>query len=643
MRLLNIVLAFILSFLSLTLVTALATPFAGPINADDAFKLSVSKEGNDRVIFNWSIAKDYYLYRDHIEAKTANGINIPLDTVEGILKDDPTFGRMQVYYGRAIAEIPPAEYADIKDTTITLTYQGCQEDGICYRPETREINLQTLAISKPDANHPSFNTQTGTQPAVAWNQPAAAWNQPAAEWKMQPKASENAVTSAENITSQSDIDKKTGTLKIAQDRGLVEEIFAEGGAVAVIASFLIFGILLAFTPCVFPMYPIVAGTLAREGDRLTPWRGFMLTSIYVLALASAFALIGAIAGWSGQNLQMALQSKWLVLAVSVIFLILALSMFGLFELQLPSRWVSLISGSTNTGRGSARSAAILGFSSVLIVGPCVTAPLAGALIYIAQTANIALGAAALFALGIGKGIPLIIIATLGGKALPRAGAWMNIVKIIFGFGFLATAIWMSAPLMPIGVDLALWAILLFAIAAYCFNTKWQSALVVARTIGIAALVYGIILMIGATSGAINPLQPLAMLAQQNQPASQIAELQFKQVGNLKELQDELLTVEHSKPSLVYFTADWCVTCYGIERSVLPDPEVRNSLQNFELIKVDLSSLDPEKDELIKQLQVAGPPTMLFFDKNGDEVSGSRLVGSISVGNLTNSAEKAARS
>lgn len=622
MRLLSLVLIFLLNFLPIAQASTLSTP----INANDAFKLSVSKEGDDRLILSWAIAKDYYLYRDHIEARTPSGAIIALDTVPGTMKDDPTFGMMQVYYDRAMAEIPPVEYEKIKDSSIILTYQGCQEDGICYRPEIRDINLTTLAVTDPVKTQPS-----GTGQSV--------------QWEMQPQATlenDNTVTS-NGQSAALNAAGAAGSLQIAEDRGLVEEILQEGGAFAVIASFLVFGILLAFTPCVFPMYPIVAGTLAREGDRLTPWRGFMLTSVYVLALASAFAVIGAIAGWSGQNLQMALQSRWLVFAVSVVFVVLALSMFGLFELQLPSRWVSRVSGSTNKTRGSVRSAAILGFSSVLIVGPCVTAPLAGALLYIAQTANIALGAAALFALGVGKGIPLIIIATVGGKALPRAGAWMNFVKIIFGFGFLATAIWMSAPLLPPSVDLILWAILLFSITAYTFNTKWQSALVVARTIGTAALVYGTILMIGAASGALNPLQPLALLAGQNISHQTAASLNFKQVGNMKELQEDLLLTENKKPSMVYFTADWCVTCHTIDRSVFPDLAVRNSLQDFNLIKVDLSSIDPAKEEMMKQLQVAGPPTMLFFDESGKEVSGSRLVGSVSVTSLTASAEKTARS
>src|SRR5690606_18986582 len=274
-----------------------------------------------------------------------------------------------------------------------------------------------------------------------------------------------------------------------------------------------------FTPCVFPMYPILAAALAREGERLTPGRGLRLSAAYVLGLASAFALLGAAAGWSGQNFQMVLQSSWTTGVIVVVFIALALSMFGLFELQLPSAWTSWIATRTGRRGGSTGSSAVLGFSSALIVGPCVTAPLAGALLYIAQTGDIALGTAALFALGLGKGLPLLVLGAFGGRALPQAGAWMEQVKRAFGLAFLATAIWLATPLLPPGADLVLWAALLIGFASYAFSVILPHELVrtAGRALGGISLIYGAILMIGAAAGATDPLRPLTIFADR-QPA-----------------------------------------------------------------------------------------------------------------------------
>ncbi|MFU0503896.1 protein-disulfide reductase DsbD [Pseudaminobacter sp. NGMCC 1.201702] len=586
---------------------SLATVQAGPLPVDEAFELKVAKESNGALRFDWTIAEGYYLYRDHISARVADGEEIPVETTSGISKDDPNFGRMEIYYDRASAVVGPTGKAPIE-----LVYQGCQEDGICYRPETRVIDPVTLAITNPFAG--------GAVSTLQW------------ETDNQTSAPSNPLPQAESS------DASTATFALAEDKGLIPSLLERGGVLLVIASFPLFGLLLAFTPCVFPMYPILAGTLAREGDRLTPRRGFILSTIYVLSLASAFGLLGAVAGWSGQNLQMVLQSPITTGVLALAFALLALSMFGLFELQLPLSWTNWVARRTGAMGGSKRSAAVLGFSSALIVGPCVTAPLAGALLYIAQTADVALGAAALFALGIGKGIPLIILGTLGGSALPRAGAWMENVKRLFGFGFLATAIWMATPLLPAGVDLALWAALLIGVASLAFSNRYSgiNALVAARAFGTTALVYGVILLLGAASGATDPLKPLAVFASRSAPAAS-GELSFAKVASVPDLQAQLDSAKGAKPTLVYFTADWCVSCRTIERSVLTDDGVRRSLGGFDLIEADLSSLDAANADLMKQLNVAGPPTMVFFDKTSREMAGTRLVGEITAEGLSRSA------
>ncbi|MEJ5900797.1 protein-disulfide reductase DsbD [Ochrobactrum teleogrylli] len=585
-----------LACLALLIFTACSSAFAaGPLPVNEAFRLGVTKDADGRLVLGWTIAEGYYLYRDHIAAKDDKGNALDVDTQPGIAKDDPNFGRLEVYYRYASASV------NAQTAPMEITYQGCQEDGICYRPETRTVDPVTLAVSSQMGNlAKSFGQSSAFTRAAVPPTPGA-----------QSKA-----------------------FALAPEKGMVENLLAEGGTGFVIAAFLAFGVLLAFTPCVFPIYPIVAGTLAREGEKLTAKRGFALSSIYVVSLALGFALVGAIAGWSGQNLQMVLQSKWTALALAGLFTLLALSMFGLFQIQLPNQWVSAVSARTGQRTGSKRSAAILGFSSVLIVGPCVTAPLAGALLYIAQTANIALGAGALFALGIGKGLPLIAFATLGAGTLPRAGAWMETVKQIFGFGFLATAIFMAAPLLPSGVDMALWAILLFGVASFAF-LKVPGHSVVARTIGAAAFVYATILMLGLASGGRDPLQPLAAFANRGDNQNRI-ELRFAPVDTVSSLQEKLATVEGSRPTLVYFTADWCVSCSTVEKRVLPDADVKKSLNGYQLIKADISDLTSGNADLMAKLKVAGPPTMIFFDKASREREGTRLVGDVTSATIARS-------
>ncbi|MBS3652549.1 protein-disulfide reductase DsbD [Pseudaminobacter sp. 19-2017] len=584
-----------------------ASPAAGgspaePLSVDEAFAMSVARGPEGSLSVKWEIAAGYYLNRDRLAARAEDGANLDIETAPGIAKDDPNFGQSEIYYDEAEAAVPQPGAGRVE-----IVYQGCQEGGICYAPEKRLIDPVTLAVS-------------GSSPT----------DQMAVEW-----STEDVASSPANTGSQAQ--SVSAGLEISADQGLVQSFLGKGGVPLVLAMFTLFGALLAFTPCVFPIYPILTGALAREGERLTPGRGFVLSSTYVLGLASAFALLGGVAGWSGQNIQLVLQSSWTTGVIAAVFVILALSMFGLFELQLPSAWTNWIARRTGRWGGSTGSIALLGFSSALIVGPCVTAPLAGALIYIAQTGDVMLGAAALFALGIGKGSPLVALGTLGGGVLPRAGAWMEHIKRLFGFLFLATAVWVATPLLPPGSELALWAVLLIGLASFALSASLSqtSAQIAVRGAGGISLIYGAILMVGATAGATDPLRPLAVFAGRGTSGPPVAELEFTPIASAADLQARIASAE-DKPTLVYFTADWCVTCRTIERGILPDKGVRQALSKFHLVKADLTDLDKENAELMKQLRVAGPPTMLFFN-NSREVSGTRLVGDVSIESLTRSA------
>ncbi|MEP9370830.1 protein-disulfide reductase DsbD [Mesorhizobium sp. KR1-2] len=575
------------------------------LQPDEAFRLTAAHAPDGGMTFEWAIADGYYLYRDHIEAKnSAGGAALKLETSEGTREDDPNFGVSEVYYGSASAHLPEGTPAEI-----LLTYQGCKKDSICYPPQTRSVKIATLEI----------------EPVVVGFGPA-------------PQTPSDEGAGAPDFHLSQD----------AASGGMVASLLADGGSLWVVASFLVFGLLLAFTPCVLPMFPILGATLARSGETLTPRRGFVLSLTYVLAMASAFGLLGIAAAWSGQNLQIVLQSPFAVGTVAAIFFVLALSMFGLFEIQLPSAWVNRIAGGQSGRRGSIAGAAAIGFTSALIVGPCVTAPLAAALLYIAQTGDAWLGAAALFGLGFGQGIPLIAFGTLGSRALPKAGGWMEDVKHVFGFVLLGMAVWMAARLLPPPATLALWAALAMTASVFvgAFDAPGSDATAARRLrkgAGMGLALYALILGIGAASGGSDPLRPLAHLTLSQAPAASSPSLDFAKVSSSAELHSAIATAAaDGRPTLVYFTADWCVTCAAIERDVLSARQVADSLSGFRRVKVDLSRLDDANRSLMKELAVVGPPTMIFFTPDAVEADRTRLVGEVSADALVASAAQAKR-
>ncbi len=595
-------------------IAAISTPASAqvtstggmPLPVDQAFQLSATREGDEGVRLQWTIASGYYLYHDKFGVtQGASDLAMPELQGNGQSKDDPTFGPSTVFLDHVAAVVPLEASAS---GPLEVHYQGCQDNGICYPPIIRHVDVTTLAVTDPQQRAPATQAHEWTAP----------------------------ISGAPALAS--------GVTIAADNGGLIGSLLKDGGVAMVLASFLMFGVLLAFTPCVFPMYPILAGAIARQGESVTAARGFNLSLAYVLAMATAFGLLGVVAAWSGQNLQMALQSPLAIGAVSILFVILALSMFGLFELQLPSAWVNAIGRIGQGDRGSLASAALLGFTSALIVGPCVTAPLAGALIYIAQTGDVALGAASLFALGLGKGIPLIAFGTLGPKALPKAGAWMTSVRQAFGFVFVATAIWMVSRLIPAEAGLALWALFAIGLAVWlgAFDSLGPDApgrRRTAKAAGIAAALYGIVLAVGAASGANDPFRPLSNLAAYTRGSAGSAQaLAFRNAATPAELRTGL-AAGNGKPSLLYVTADWCITCAVIDRSVLSDPAVQSTLARFNLIKLDVSANTPDQSQIMQSLQVVGPPTMIFVGPEGQETTGTRLVGDVTKATLRASVER----
>ncbi|MCC2613843.1 protein-disulfide reductase DsbD [Neorhizobium petrolearium] len=587
----------------LTFAAAAAAPvIEPPLPMEKAFRMEARRDGPD-IALRWQLEDGYYLYREYLSATGDDGKPVEMSTPPGVIKDDPGFGSTEVYYGTATATLVAPTAGMLK-----VTYQGCQDGGLCYPPTTVDIDPATLAQAMdPAADGPVSPARPQSQAAFPLVSKAAA---------------EPVDGPGIRISDQS-------------ANGVVGSLLDRGGVLFLIAGFLGLGVLLAFTPCVFPMYPILAATLSREGESLSAGRGFALSLTYVLSLAAAFSLFGVVAAWWGQSFQVALQSTTATLVVAAIFMALALSSFGLFELQLPSFLRNRVAPARGSG-GSLASSAALGFSSALVIGPCVTAPLAGALLYIAQTGDVVLGATALFALGVGKGIPLILMGTFGSGPLPRAGQWMERVRQVFGFLFLATAVWLADGLLPAGTGLLLWSVLAITFAVFIgafdqMRPEAGGAARLAKSAGLLAGLYGVLLAIGAFSGATDPLKPLAPIAaarSDTTTAKKIIKDSFQSAASAAELSSLLKADANGAPSLVYFTADWCVTCRVIERSVLSDATVANALEGVRLISVDLSKITEANRSLMKELQVIGPPTMLFLDAGNNEVQASRLVGDI---------------
>ncbi|MFD1940622.1 protein-disulfide reductase DsbD [Paradevosia shaoguanensis] len=560
---------------------------AQPLPVEDAFKVSLMASGSGvEVVLN--VAPGYYLYRDQISLADAEGQAVALQLPSGVTKDDPTFGRTEIFHDRLSFPLPEATAGKF-----ILAYQGCKDGSICYPPVRRSLDADALAVGSVEG--PSFLTESSEALGAAT------------------------------------------PIRVATETGgsLLTDLMGRGGALMVIGAFLAFGVALAFTPCVFPMYPILAGTLTQAGQRLSMPKAFGISLVYVLGMATAFGMLGLVAAWSGQNLQMVLQSPWAIGGVVVLFITLAISMFGAFELQLPSAWMTTIS--RVGGRNGAAGAAMMGFLSALIVGPCVTAPLAAALLYIAQTGDATLGAAALFALGIGKGIPLIVFGTVGGRVMPRAGAWMVRVKHAFGFVFLGGAIWMSERLLPAQLTTGAWSLLAATVAIY-FIVVALGSNGVRRLVPTALGVAGLGLAGFTAMAAIGGQNPADMLTGRQSSLSG-KEMVSETVSGIDAL-TVALEASDGQGRLVYLTADWCISCAVLDREIWTNPTALAGLNETRLIKLDVTKNTAEDQAMLSQLKAFGPPTLLFVDGSGAEVEATRLVGEFDIDAFRTQAQRA---
>lgn len=562
---------------SLCLSLAHAEEFLDPAVA---FKPSARALDGQTIEVGYDIAKGYYLYRDKFkfavegEVATLGTPSFP----KGKEKDDENFGKVEVYYKRVAVRIPVERSSSgTLPLKLKVTAQGCADAGVCYPPQT-----QAVSVDLPD--------------------PASA-----------PASTESTAGAAVD----------------GDESGKIAATLKDAGFWANLAFFFVAGLGLALTPCVFPMIPILSGIIAGQGHKNSHARGFALSLAYVLGMALTYAAVGVAAGLSGTLVSAALQNPWVLGAFALVFVVLSFSMFGFYELQLPTALQSKLSeesGHLQGGRGLGVFA--MGALSALIVGPCVAAPLAGALLYIGQTGDAVLGGTALFVMALGMGMPLLAVGLAGGSLLPKTGPWMEGVKKGFGVLLLATAVWLVSPVVPAVAPMLAWALLLIIPAIYLHALDplpaqakgWQRFW---KGIGIVMLLTGAALLIGALAGSRDPLQPLAGL-RGTAVAAETRKLPFEPVRSPAELAAHLAAAE--RPVMLDFYADWCVSCKEMEKFTFADPAVQAKLAGFTLLKADVTANTADDKALLARFGLFGPPGIIFFDAGGQEIKGQRVVG-----------------
>ena len=556
---------------------------------DEAFVFTHDRLPDGQLELVWEIAPRYYLYRDKFKVESPNRTaEVALGELPpGEEKDDAEFGKVRIFRDRfmATASLQPATGA--REVTVKVTYQGCAEDGICYPPIRKTLVLPAMA---------------GAAAAVPTGQALSA-----------PPPGEGA-------GDLSEVDRISSEL-------------AGSGLPRVVATFLGFGLLLSLTPCVFPMVPIVSGLVVGEHGRASAVRGLVLSGTYVLAMATVYALAGLLAGLFGQNLQAAFQHPVALVTFSAVFVALALSMFGFFHLQLPAGLRQRLHLSSQNARsGSLAGAAAMGGLSAVIVGPCVAPPLAGALLYLGQQGSPLVGGVALFALGLGMGVPLLLVGASAGHFLPRAGAWLERVQHVFGVVSLGVAVWFLGRILPPEVTLALWAALFIGTGVFLgaleplpeTATGWSKLW---KALGLGLLLYGGVLVVGAAAGADDLRRPLAPLT-----APQVAHAAergpaFQPIKGQSGLAQALEAARGAgRPALLDFYADWCIECKKLERETFENADITAKLAGFTLLRADVTLNDAEDRALLASLSLHGPPAVLMFDSTGRERRAQRLVG-----------------
>ncbi|HEH9405986.1 TPA: protein-disulfide reductase DsbD [Aeromonas bestiarum] len=535
------------------------------LKVDDAFVLESEQQGK-QLLLTLRIADDYYLYRHSFRFKGENLAFSEPVLPAGDEHQDDFFGKARVYYREV--QIPVTLTEAGQQASLTVSYQGCT-DGLCYPPTDKQIAVQPMVASTSDVAQASMDEAAGAPASSQQDQLAAA------------------------LSSQ--------------------------GFWLSIAAFFALGLGLAFTPCVFPMYPILTGIIAGAGHRLSTRRAFLLSFVYVQGMAVTYTLLGLVVASAGLKFQAALQHPYVLIGLSVMFVLLALSMFGLYTLQLPSSLQTRLSGLSNRQQGgSVLGVGIMGMISGLVCSPCTTAPLSGALIYVAQSGDLWLGGAALYALSLGMGLPLLLLGTSGGKLLPRAGAWMDVIKQLFGFALLAVPILLLSRLWSDQMATLAWLGWGLVLCGYLYHHNQHQSHSVARSLRGFVLLLAMISAVVVGKDLLLPSQDATASTQRESP-------QFIRIKTLDDLKTQLAAAR-GKPVLLDLYADWCVACKEFEHKTFSDPAVRERFGQMVLLQADVTANDDADVELLNGLNVLGLPTLIFFDRTGNEVSGQRVTG-----------------
>lgn len=545
-----------------------------------AFKFSARALDAGTLEVRYQIADGYYMYRDKFKfSAEPESVKLgPAQFPPGQIHNDEFFGKVETYRKEVRIRLPYTRDAGVERLKLAVTSQGCADVGVCYVPQ-----LQTAQIALP---------APGAAPAASAAEGAGA----------------------------------AGSL--INEEARFESLLASGSLWLVAAAFFGAGLLLTFTPCVLPMIPILSGIIVGEGRNATRTRAFTLSVAYVLGMSVTYTGIGVGAALSGNLLSAALQNPWVLSAFAAVFVLLSLSMFGFYELQLPAGFHARITKASNRFKGGHLGAVVLmGVFSAAIVSPCVAAPLAGALLYISQTRDVVLGGTALFAMSIGMGVPLVLVGVFEGAFLPKSGHWMRSVKHFFGVMLLGLAIWIVSPVLPVAAQMLAWAALLVgsAMVLRAIDPLPPEATTITRLwkgVGFLALLTGTALAIGAFSGSRDLLRPLAGVVAGSERGA--PEVRFTRVKNLAELEAKLQAP--GRPVMLDFYADWCVSCKEMEAFTFTDARVKAKMNEMLLLQADVTANSAEDKALLRRFKLFGPPGIIFFDRQGKEVPGMRVIG-----------------
>jgi thiol:disulfide interchange protein DsbD len=605
------------------LLSLIALLLARPALADDgflepdaAFKFSAQMVDGHTLSVSFQIADGYYMYRERFKFK-ADGAKLgALAIPAGTVHFDETFGKNVETYRKTVTMTMPVDAAGT--FTLLATGQGCSDKGLCYAPQDYKIQLAGSGSVPLPAAAAVAPAVTAAAAAGASSAPAAAIGEgkPAA---VTPGVTIVAIPTPKVAIIPPPVPPVAAAVVPTTESGRLEAALKGGKLLVILPLFALLGLGLSFTPCVLPMVPILSSIIVGEGANSSRGRGLLLSVTYSLGMAIVYTALGVAAGLAGEGLAAALQNPWVLGSFGVLMAILSLSMFGFYELQVPAALQSKLSTVSNRqSSGKLAGVFVMGAISALIVGPCVAAPLAAALVYISQSRDVVIGGAALFAMAVGMSVPLMLVGVSAGALLPRAGMWMDAVKRFFGVLMLAMGWWLVSPVLPAAVQMLGWTALFVGYGMYLLmnSGKW-----VAKSVGVIVALLGLMQLIGVVSGGRDPLAPLAHLT----GGKHEAPLAFQRVKTVQQL-DAVLARTGGKTAILDFYADWCVSCKEMEKLTFIDPQVRARLANTMLLQVDVTANDADDKAMLKRFGLFGPPGIILFDQAGKEIDGARVIG-----------------